>query len=138
MKTEGHVQQWAYAITPKLLLAVLVVFAMVSTWTPLVSPEVYSRWLEQFQLIWVFPLLTLVCSGMVYRTMKRQDEGLAFVMSLGIFLFTYLGLIASKWPVIVPPNYTIWDASSAPESQLFLLIGFLCVIPIVLAYTAWS
>ncbi|MFP3608270.1 cytochrome d ubiquinol oxidase subunit II, partial [Paraburkholderia sp. SIMBA_053] len=53
-------------------------------------------------------------------------------------LFTYLGLIASKWPVIVPPNYTIWDASSAPESQLFLLIGFLFVIPIVLAYTAWT
>lgn len=55
MKTEGHVQQWAYAITPKLLLAVLVVFAMVSTWTPLVSPEVYSRWLEQSSLFGSFP-----------------------------------------------------------------------------------
>ncbi|WFE73154.1 cytochrome d ubiquinol oxidase subunit II [Halomonas sp. M1] len=138
MKSEGHVQQWAYAITPKLLLAVLAVFAIVSIWTPLVSPEVYSRWMDTFQLVWIFPVLALLCSGMVYRAVKRQDEGLPFVMSLGIFLFTYLGLIASKWPVIVPPNYTIWDASSAPESQLFLLIGFLFVIPIVLAYTAWT
>ncbi|MBR9903684.1 MAG: cytochrome d ubiquinol oxidase subunit II [Gammaproteobacteria bacterium] len=138
MKSEGHVQQWAYAITPKLLLAVLAVFAIVSIWTPLVSPEVYSRWMDQLRLIWVFPLLAILCAGMVYRSVKRQDEGLPFVMALGIFLFTYLGLIASKWPVIVPPNYTIWDASSAPESQLFLLIGFLFVIPIVLAYTAWT
>jgi cytochrome d ubiquinol oxidase subunit II len=57
---------------------------------------------------------------------------------MGIFVFTFLGLVASKWPYVVPPNYTIWDASSAWESQLFLLIGLLFVIPIVLAYTAWT
>lgn len=138
LKSEGHVQQWAYQITPKLLLAVLVVFAIVSLWTPLVSVEVRDRWLNQLQLIWVFPILAMVCAAVLYRAVKRQQEGLPFVMALGLFIFTYLGLIASKWPVIVPPNYTIWDAASAPESQLFLLIGVLFVIPVVLAYTAWS
>lgn len=138
LKSEGYVQQWAYRITPKLLLAVLVVFGIVSLWTPLVSPEVRARWLSQIHLIWVFPILAMVCAYFLYRAVKRQQEGLPFVASLGLFIFTYLGLIASKWPVIVPPNYTIWDASSAPESQLFLLIGVLFVIPIVLAYTAWT
>ncbi|MDR5874445.1 cytochrome d ubiquinol oxidase subunit II [Halomonas sp. CUBES01] len=138
LKSEGYIQQWAYRITPKLLVAVLVVFGIVSLWTPLVSPEVRDRWLSQIHLIWVFPILGMVCAYVLYRAVKRQEEGLPFVASLGLFIFTYLGLIASKWPVIVPPNYTIWDASSAPESQLFLLIGVLFVIPIVLAYTAWT
>ncbi|MEA2117780.1 cytochrome d ubiquinol oxidase subunit II [Halovibrio sp. HP20-50] len=138
LKSEGHVQQWAYQITPKLLLAVLVVFGIVSLWTPLVSMAVRDRWLSQLQLIWVFPILAMVCAAVLYRAVKRQQENLPFVMALGLFIFTYLGLIASKWPVIVPPNYTIWDAASAPESQLFLLIGMLFVIPVVLAYTAWS
>ncbi|HBP42174.1 MAG: cytochrome d ubiquinol oxidase subunit II [Vreelandella alkaliphila] len=138
LKSEDHVQQWAYRITPKLLLAVLVVFGIVSLWTPLVSPEVRDRWMNQIHLIWLFPILAMVCAGTLYRAVKRQQEGLPFVATLGLFIFTYLGLIASKWPVIVPPNYTIWDAASAPESQLFLLIGVLIVIPIVLAYTAWS
>jgi cytochrome d ubiquinol oxidase subunit II len=57
---------------------------------------------------------------------------------MGIFLFSYLGLLASKWPYIVPPNFTIWDAASSSNSQLFLLLGFLFVIPIVLAYTSWT
>lgn len=138
LKSEGYIQQWAYRITPKLLVAVLIVFGIVSLWTPLVSPEVRDRWLNQIHLIWVFPILAMVCAYVLYRAVKRQEEGLPFVASLGLFIFTYLGLIASKWPVIVPPNYTIWDASSAPESQLFLLIGVLFVIPIVLAYTAWT
>lgn len=138
LKSEGHVQQWAYRITPKLLLAVLVVFGIVSLWTPIISPEVLERWLNNIHIIGIFPLLALACAGILYRSVKRQQEGLPFIATLGLFIFTYLGLIASKWPVIVPPNYTIWDAASAPESQLFLLIGVLFVIPIVLAYTAWT
>ncbi|RUR27210.1 cytochrome d ubiquinol oxidase subunit II [Vreelandella andesensis] len=138
LKSEGHVQQWAYKITPKLLLAVLVVFGIVSLWTPIISPEVMERWLTKIHIIGILPLLALACAGVLYRSVKRQQEGLPFVATLGLFIFTYLGLIASKWPVIVPPNYTIWDAASAPESQLFLLIGMLFVIPIVLAYTAWT
>lgn len=61
-----------------------------------------------------------------------------FLATIGIYVFTYLGLIVSKWPVIVPPDYTLWDAASSPESQLFLLVGMVFVIPIILTYTAWT
>ncbi len=93
----------------------------------------YTAW-----TYWVFPVLALACAGWLIAAVHRRQEGQPFVATLGLFIFTYLGLVASKWPVIVPPNYTIWDAASAPESQLFLLIGVLFVIPIVLAYTAWT
>ena len=61
-----------------------------------------------------------------------------FLATMGLFITTYLGLIASRWPYVVPPEYTLWDAASAYNSQLFLLLGLLFVIPIVLTYTAWT
>ena len=61
-----------------------------------------------------------------------------FVATMGLFITTYLGLVVSRWPYVVPPDYTLWEAASAYESQLFLLLGLLFVIPIVLVYTAWT
>ncbi|GHE19680.1 cytochrome d ubiquinol oxidase subunit II [Halomonas urumqiensis] len=138
LKSEGYVQAWAYKVVPALLLGVLAVFGIISLWTPFVNPDVWSRWFDRIQLIWVFPVLALACAFWLWRAVRQRQEGQPFIATLGLYIFTYLGLVASKWPVIVPPNYTIWDAASAPESQLFLLIGVLFVIPIVLAYTAWS
>ncbi|MGM0782890.1 MAG: cytochrome d ubiquinol oxidase subunit II [Pseudomonadota bacterium] len=138
LKSEGHVQAWAFRITPPLLAGVLAVFAVISLWTPFIDTAVRSRWFDHIELIWVLPTLALVCALWLWRAVRQRQEGQPFVATLGLFIFTYLGLVASKWPVIVPPDHTIWDAASAPGSQLFLLIGVLFVIPVVLAYTAWT
>ncbi|MBB3140689.1 cytochrome d ubiquinol oxidase subunit II [Halomonas organivorans] len=138
MKTEGHIQEWAYRLAPRLLIAVLAVFAIISLWTPFVDEAVRERWFGHLYLIWIFPVLALLCAYWLWRSVQARREGQPFIATLGVFVFTYLGLVVSKWPVIVPPNYTLWDVASAPESQLFLLLGMLFVIPIVLAYTAWS
>ncbi|APE32386.1 cytochrome d ubiquinol oxidase subunit II [Halomonas aestuarii] len=138
MKSEGHLQDWAYRLAPRLLLVVLVVFGVISLWTPFVDATVRDRWFGHLHLIWVFPVLALACAYWLWRSVKARREGPPFIATLGLFIFTYLGLVVSKWPVIVPPDYTIWDAASAPESQLFLLLGMLFVIPIVLTYTAWT
>ncbi|WP_447928899.1 MULTISPECIES: cytochrome d ubiquinol oxidase subunit II [unclassified Vreelandella] len=138
MKTEGYIQAWAYKITPILLVAVLAVFAIISVWTPFIDNMVWERWFGSLRFIWIFPVLALLCAFAVFRSVQNKSEGVPFVATVGIYIFTYLGLIFSKWPIIVPPNYTLWDAASAPESQLFLLIGVLFVIPVVLAYTAWT
>ncbi|MCK2183296.1 cytochrome d ubiquinol oxidase subunit II [Halomonas getboli] len=138
MKSEGHIQEWAYRLAPRLLIAVLAVFAIISLWTPFVDQAVRERWFGHLHLLWVFPALALLCAYWMWRSVKERREGQPFVATLGVFVFTYLGLVVSKWPVIVPPNYTLWDVASAPESQLFLLLGMLFVIPIVLTYTAWS
>lgn len=138
MKTEGEVQEWAYAKVIPLLLSVLLVFAIISMWTPFVDETVRERWFDHFRLIWILPALALLCAWQIVRSVKRRQEGVPFVATMGLFLFTYLGLLVSRWPYMVPPNYTLWDAASAPESQMFLLVGMVFVIPVVLAYTAWT
>ena len=138
LKTEGEVQEFAYNITPKLLLGLMAIFTLVCIYTPFIDEFVYTRWFESISLIWVLPVLVLYCAYLVFKHVKQRNEGLPFIASMGIFLFSYLGLLASKWPYIVPPKFTIYDAASAYNSQLFLLLGFLFVIPIVLTYTSWT
>ncbi|TGG94192.1 cytochrome d ubiquinol oxidase subunit II [Natronospirillum operosum] len=138
MKSEGYIQDWAYKITLPLLGAVLAVFVIISIWTPFVNPAVWDRWFSNIQIIWVLPAMTAFFAWVLFRSVQKRQDGMPFVATMGIFVFTFLGLVASKWPYVVPPDYTIYDASSAWESQLFLLLGLLFVIPIVLAYTAWT
>ncbi|MGM0480664.1 MAG: cytochrome d ubiquinol oxidase subunit II [Pseudomonadota bacterium] len=139
MKSEGSTQEWAYKLVNPLLAVVLVIFAIISIWTPFVDEFVATRWFGNgLSFIWLLPLLGLACAYWIYASVRDRREGTPFVATMGLFLFTYLGLLASKWPYVVPPDYTLADAASAHESQLFLLIGLLFVIPIVLVYTAWT
>jgi len=138
MKTEGEVQEWAYRLAPKLLAGVLGIFVIISFWTPLVDEFVRDRWFSNLFVIWLLPAGALGCAYLILRAINRREEGIPFVATMGLFVFTYLGLLASKWPYVVPPDYTLYDAASARESQAFLLIGVLFVVPVVLAYTAWT
>jgi cytochrome d ubiquinol oxidase subunit II len=138
LKTEGELQEWAYKITPRLLAVLLAVFTVVCVYSPFVDNMIKTRWFNNISIIWILPALTLYCAFIVIRSVKKRQEGMPFVATMGIFLFSYLGMLASKWPYIVPPNFTIYDAASAYNSQLFLLLGFLFVIPIIIGYTSWT
>lgn len=54
LKSEGYIQAWAYRLAPWLLLAVLLVFVVISAWTPLVDPAAYERWFADVRWIWIF------------------------------------------------------------------------------------
>ena len=138
LKTEGDIQKWARSLTLPLLACVLFVFVVISIWTPFVDDFVRDRWFSHLTWIWVFPLLGLLCAFQIFRTVRSGADAMPFLATMGLFITTYLGLIFSKWPYVVPPNHTLWDAASAYNSQLFLLLGLLFVIPVVLAYTAWT
>jgi cytochrome d ubiquinol oxidase subunit II len=48
------------------------------------------------------------------------------------------GLAISIWPDIIPGRVSIWQAAAPYQSQLFMLAGAAVLIPLILAYTAWS
>lgn len=138
MKTEGRTQDWAFKLAPLLLMIVVAFFAIVSIWTPLTNARVMSRWFDHVNWLWVFPAITIGFAGWVYYKLIKHAEIAPFIGSMILFSMFYCGILISMWPLAVPPDYTFWDAASDPGSQLFLLIGFLFLIPIVLGYTAWT
>jgi cytochrome d ubiquinol oxidase subunit II len=50
----------------------------------------------------------------------------------------YVGLGISMWPLIVPPEITIWHAVAPRATQVFLLVGAVVLIPMILAYNAYA
>ena len=53
-------------------------------------------------------------------------------------MLCYAGLGISLWPLIVPPDITIWDAAAPPSSQAFLLVGARGAGPDHSGYTGYA
>ena len=139
-KTEGALQSWAYGLARPLLFAVLGFVGAVSIWTPLAEPTIAARWFSWPNIAYLapVPVVTALVAFGLYAAVERGRELLPFLLTMALFLLSFLGLGISLWPHAVPPSITIWDAAAPPASQGFLLIGVGALLPVVLAYTGFS
>ncbi len=140
MKTIGDVREWAYGIALGLLRLTLLAILIVSIWTPLMHDAIAERWFSWPNLLFFSPVpfLTVLLAYVFYRALVNRQDYLPFFCALGLYLLSYSGLAISLWPNVIQPDISLWDAASAPESQLFLLLGVLFTLPIILGYTTWT
>jgi cytochrome d ubiquinol oxidase subunit II len=139
-KTEGTSQRHARRAAFWLGAGTLIALAAVSVATPFLG---YDYWRRRFAIPGVLltaqvPLLVAICAVTFFWSLSRNFERLPFLMALALFLLGFLGLGISMYPYVVPRAVTIWDAAAPPESQLFMLVGSLVIIPLILAYTSWA
>ncbi|MCC8952828.1 cytochrome d ubiquinol oxidase subunit II [Bradyrhizobium sp. Pear77] len=139
-KTEGTSQRHARRLAFWLGLGTLAALAAVSAATPFLHYDYWRRWfaLPGVLLTAQVPLLVAICAATLFWGLKRDFERLPFAMALALFLLGFLGLGISIYPYIVPRAVTIWDAAAPPESQSFMLVGALVIVPVILAYTGWA
>jgi cytochrome d ubiquinol oxidase subunit II len=140
MKTEGALQRRMIALARPVTLVLLAVIGIVSLWTPLAHPEVAARWFALPNLFFFapVPLLVLATSWLILRVLKRETHAAPFLLTLVLLFLGYSGLAISLWPNIIPPGVSIREAAAPPQSMGFTLVGALFIIPIILAYSAWS
>ncbi|KSJ03902.1 cytochrome d ubiquinol oxidase subunit II [Pseudomonas aeruginosa] len=140
LKTEGRLQERMYDLARPLALALLAVIGIVSLWTPLTHPEIAARWFSLPNLFWLLPvpLLVLVTFRQLLRAVATDAQAQPFILTLVLIFLGYSGLGISLWPNIVPPSLDFHAAASPPQSQGFMLVGALLIIPFILGYTAWS
>jgi cytochrome d ubiquinol oxidase subunit II len=139
-KTERELQDRCYRLARNFLLVVLAFIVSVSLWTPLLHPEIAGRWFTWPNIAYLspVPLVTGLVAFALWRALEERREALPFVLSLALFLLSFLGLGISLWPNVVPPDISIWEAAAPPETQLFILIGTAILLPIILAYTGFT
>ncbi|WP_047604350.1 cytochrome d ubiquinol oxidase subunit II [Pseudomonas putida] len=140
MKTEGPLQQKMHDMARPLALVLLVVIGIVSLWTPIAYPQIADRWFSMPNLIWFMPvpLLVLVTFYGLLKAVARNAHYTPFLLTLVLIFLGYSGLGISLWPNIIPPSISIWDAAAPPQSQGFMLVGTLFILPFILMYTFWS
>ena len=139
-KTEGGLQDWAYARMRQASLCTLGAVAVVSLWTPLLHTEIAARWFVWPNIAYLspVPLLVALVAWLLYRALAQRAHWTPFLLTLALFLLSYAGLAISLFPYVIPPGITIWDAASPRSSQLFLLVGTVFLLPIILSYTAYN
>jgi cytochrome d ubiquinol oxidase subunit II len=140
MKTEGTVQDRAYGQAFTLAILVAVGMALVSASTPLTHPAIAERWFvfPNLLLLLPVPLLTAWAWIMLLRSLGGREETRPFLLSIGLFALGFVGLAISMWPYVVPRVITLQDGAAPPSSQGFLLAGVIVLVPIIIAYSAYS
>jgi len=139
-KGEGDLHDRARRFATILCPAMLAAIGAVSLYTPFVLPQYWARWWEFPGLLVSVPM-PLLFGGTalaLWWSIGRGRDWMPFVFSLGLFLLSMAGLAISIWPDVVPGAVTIWQAASPYDSQLFMLVGAIIVLPLILAYTAWA
>jgi cytochrome d ubiquinol oxidase subunit II len=139
-KTDGAVQTQAVRFARISGVITLALIAIVSLWTPFLNDAFMARWFAWPQAIYVLPVPILVagCAIALYLGLRERRDLMPFMASLGLFVLSFIGLCISFYPYIVPSSVTIWAAAAPDKSLFFLLAGSLVLLPMILAYTAYS
>jgi cytochrome bd ubiquinol oxidase subunit II len=140
LKTEGALQVAARGQARVTAVATIILIGLVSLWTPFLRPEYFARWFAWPTMIFsaVVPLLVAACAFGLYTGLRDRNDYTPFLSSLGLFILSFAGLGISFYPYIVPPSLSIWDAAAPDKSLAFLLVGVCIMMPLILAYTAYS
>jgi len=136
-KTDGELQRAAYRFAWIAGMGTLALIGIVSLWTPFLNASYMVRWFGWPQILYVVPvpLLVVACAVALYRGLSTQRELMPFLASLGLFVLSFVGLLISFYPYIVPSSITIWSAAAPDESLSFILIGAAVLFPLILLYT---
>ena len=139
-RTDGHLQALNRRYAAVLAIATLCLIVIVGLWTPFLNPRFAVRWFHWpgIALTSPVPLLVALVGWVFWRGLKKCHHATPLICAELWFVLCYLGLGISFWPLIVPPDITIWQAAAPPESQSFLLVGALVLFPIILAYTGYA
>jgi cytochrome d ubiquinol oxidase subunit II len=140
MKTNGALQNRMRRVAQGATWGLLSVTALVSLWTPLAHPAIAQRWFSLPNLLFFLPVpvLTVAATLALARALQRNAQVTPFLLALALLFLGYSGLAISLWPHIVPPHLTIEAAAAPPQSQFFVLVGALIIIPVILAYTGFA
>ena len=139
-KTEGAVHDDARRFATWLLPAFLAVVGAVSLATPFLEAQYHQRWFAWPGLLLTaaMPFLFGGLALVAWEGIRRGTDATPFLAALGLFALTLAGLGISIWPDVIPGRVSIWEAAAPETSQLFMLVGAAVLVPIILAYTAWS
>ncbi|ODT48611.1 MAG: cytochrome d ubiquinol oxidase subunit II [Methylobacterium sp. SCN 67-24] len=140
LKTLGDVQHQARRLAKILGVAMLVLIAAVSLWSPFINPVYFDRWFGWPTAFFsaLVPLLLAACALALWHGLTTDKHLQPFLAALGLFVLSFVGLGISFYPYIVPGSLTIEEAAAPDSSLLFLLVGAAVLVPTILAYTGYS
>jgi cytochrome d ubiquinol oxidase subunit II len=138
LKTEGAFQSRAREATRVLWIAFIILFVIAFFATLAYIPEILGQtW------VWLSALVVLVAWVLMFNSLRRERNGISFIMSSLIFAGLWGIVGASLHPLLVRASnllynsLSIYNASSSELTLKVMLLFALIGMPLVIAYTAF-
>ncbi|NEQ34109.1 MAG: cytochrome d ubiquinol oxidase subunit II [Leptolyngbya sp. SIO4C5] len=117
-KTEGELQQTHYRTAKIAAVTTLVGAILITIATPIFYNYARDRLFQapQVYLFAAIPLLGVLLITLLLRSLNRQEERWPFVLTILLFLLTFVGLALVVFPYIIPTQITIYQAAADPSA----------------------
>jgi cytochrome bd ubiquinol oxidase subunit II len=140
LKTEGALQETHFRTAKIAAITTMIGTILITIVTPVFYEAARER-LFSAPLVYVFtaiPLLGVLLIGLLLRSLGLKQERMPFILTILIFLMTFLGLGLVVFPYIIPNQITIYQAAASPSALVFMIIFVGFLIPIMLFYNIYQ
>ncbi len=143
LKTDEALQAKAVAWARGGMWGMVLGMGAVSLASPLVSPRIFDKWFGWPETLVLLPFpvgatLVLVVLWVILRRLPAPGDAsvwVPFAAASVLMAFGFAGMAYSSYPYVVPDRLAIYDAASAPESLMIILVGTLFVLPLIIGYS---
>ena len=123
----------------RVLIPVFAVFGVLAVgFSTAAQPGIGARWGSAGSWLMVLVLGFLTMLYLSHRSLGRRSDAAPFVYVVFAFLLGLTELVVVVYPYVVPFRVSLWEAAAKTGSQIFVLVGAACVMPVVLAYNAYA
>jgi cytochrome bd ubiquinol oxidase subunit II len=140
MKTTGSLQATHYKTAKLAAMTTLAGAVFITISTPIFYAQVRDRLFQPplFYFFAAIPVLGVLLTGLLIQSLNRQKERLPLILTILIFLLSFLGLGLIIFPYIIPPSITIYQSAASPSALVFMIIFMGFLIPIMLFYNIYN
>ena len=136
LKTQETLQTTAREVALPALLATAGLLIIVSLCTPLLSAHVAERWFTHEAQPYAGALAALIAIVLfkLFGSLWQSDDRRPLQWATALVVLSYIGIVASLFPYIVPYRYTLQSIANDHNTLVFAGIGICVVLPVVLLY----
>ena len=136
-RSESALQQTSRRQAQLLSTATFALMIILLIWTCSLSPE-YARRLSQPVVMYSTAGIALLFFTAFWLSFGSRYDVLPLVCALSIFILAFVLMAITIFPLIVPPNLSLYAAASSAKSQSFMLVGFALLMPVTLFYNTFG
>ncbi|SFB15395.1 cytochrome bd-I ubiquinol oxidase subunit 2 apoprotein [Pseudomonas sp. NFIX10] len=136
-RTEDELQSKVRAQAKALSCLTIVLLMILVGWTSTLASQ-YATRLATPEILIPASVSMLTLTMLFFAGFRTQFHYLPLFCAIGVFVIGFVVMVATLYPLIVPPDVTLSNAASGPVSQRFMLIGFAVLIPMTLFYNTYG
>lgn len=129
-----------YSLARRWGIALVACIVLVSIWLPFTNDLIALRWFSfpnTLALVSI-PIGAGLCIWQLFEALLAHRAIRAYLLAIALFVISAIGFGVSTFPYLVPFALTYQQAAAPDSSLVFLLVGATVLLPLIIAYSAYS